>query len=92
MKSFTLCSIVMALAVGVGCSRTSVKSRDVSHRVVVDREEVFLVPHQAKPSPCIKWEKGSGRLSKAPRKAAGVVVSKDPHRTLQAKSETRPPV
>ena len=57
MKSFKLCSIVMTLAVGVGCSRMSVKSRDASHRVVADREEVSLVPTQAKPSPCIKWGK-----------------------------------
>lgn len=92
MKSLTLCSIVMALAVGVGCSRTSVKSPDASYGVVADREEVSLVPTQAKPSPCIPWEKGSGRSSKRPRKAAGVAESKDPHRTLQAKNETRPPV
>ena len=86
MKSFKLCSIVMTLAVGVGCSRMSVKSRDASHRVVADREEVSLVPTQAKPSPCIKWEKGS-KFSKVPRKAAAVTVSKDLHKTLQAKAK-----
>lgn len=90
MKSLKLCSIAMALAVGIGCSRTSIESRGASHGVVT--EEVSLVPTQAKPSPCIKWEKGSGRLSKLPRKAAGVAVSRDPHKPLQAKNETRLPL
>ena len=96
MQSLRLYSIVVALAVGIGCSRASIKSPDASHGIVAGREvaesnqEGSLVPAQAKPSPCIKWEKGSGRFSKIPRKATGVAVSRDPHKNLQAMNETRP--
>jgi hypothetical protein len=97
MKRLKLCSLVVVLAVGnlIGCSRASTKSPHASggigagRGVAEGRQEVALGTTQLKPSPCIKRDKGSGRLSKPLRKAKDSIVSKDPERKLQAKNENQ---
>jgi hypothetical protein len=98
MKRVKLWSLVAGLAVGnfMGCSRASTKSPDTSYgiragpEVAEGRQEVAPGMIQAKPSACIKWDKGSGRLSKPLRKAKDAIVSKDPEKKLQAKNENQP--
>jgi hypothetical protein len=99
MKKLKLWSLVAGLAVGslMGCSRaSSTKSPDTSHgiragpEVAEGRQEVVPGMIQAKPSACIKWDKGSGRLSKPLRKAKDATVPKGPEKKLQAKNENQP--
>jgi hypothetical protein len=93
MKSLELWSLIVGLAVGMGCSRAPTKPLDASNRILTSpgvtesRKEIPVAP---KPSPCIKWANGVGRLSKPPRKAKNATVLREPHNKLQAKNENQP--
>ena len=98
MKRLKLWSLVAVLAAGnlMGCSRASTKPPHASdgiragRGIAESRQEVAPGTAQLKPSACIKRDKDSGRLSKPRRKAKDAIVSKDPERKLQAKSENQP--
>ena len=83
MNRHALWSFVLLLAFGsfLGCSRTSRISSDVSGSSLADREAAQNRKDLLKPSPCIKWENGSARSMKPPRKAKGVPVAKDVQKT-----------
>jgi hypothetical protein len=94
MTRLKLWSLVAGLAVGnlMGCSKPSTQSPHASEGIRTGREVAEgrqgIAPGTipGKPSACIKWDQGSGRLSKPVRKAKGAAVPKDPEK-LQAKNE-----
>ena len=93
MKSLKLWSLVVGLAVGnlIGCSRVPTKSLDSSDGILAGQEIAESLPEvPPKPSPCIKWDNASGRLSKPRRKAESATVSRDLQHRLQAKNENQP--
>jgi hypothetical protein len=93
MKSLKLWSLGVGLAVGMGCSRASKNPLDASNRILTSPELAESrqeIPFAPKPSPCIKWANGVGRLSKQPRKAKNATVPREPHNKLQAKTENQP--
>jgi hypothetical protein len=78
MKSLKLWFLVVGLAAVnlTGCSRVSTKAVNaggtiVGREVAESRLEVSSGTDQNKPSPCIKRENGSERLSKRARRAKG---------------------
>lgn len=95
-------SLVVGLALGnlLGCSSASRSSSGSeggirSDRKVVERYQEFAPgTTDGKPSACIKWDKGSRRLSKPPRKAAKDNALPQPvpdrEKKLQAQNENHP--
>ena len=102
MKRLKLWSLVVALALGnlVGCSRASRNSPGAADGIRSGREvaeghqEIGPGTTKGKPSACIKWDKGSGRL-RNPQKAAKDTavpqrVSEDREKKLQDQNENQP--
>ena len=91
-----LWTLVAGLALGnlLGCSRAP-RNSEPSDAVGSNREVAEVAPETIpgtnpdKPSPCIKWAKGSGRLSKPEVvKTTGTEsTSRDRQKRLQAENE-----
>jgi hypothetical protein len=94
-----LWTLVGGLALGnlLGCSRAprNFEPSDAVRsgpEVAEGAPETIPGTNQDKPSPCIKWAKGSGRLTKPVRKAVKTTVgtespSRDRQKRLQAENE-----
>lgn len=94
MKSLKLWFLVVGLAAVnlTGCSRVSTKAVNadgtiVGREVAASRLEVSSGTDQTKPSPCIKRENGSERLSKRARRAKDAKVARDSQNRLHAENE-----
>ena|ERR1700690_2347264 len=100
MKRLKLWSLVAGLALGslVGCARTSRNSPGAEDGIRSEREvaedgrEFSPGTIHDKPSACIKWDKGSRRLSKSRKAARDTAVLQrvlDRDKRLQAQNENQ---
>lgn len=71
-------ALITASASLLGCSRTS---SNVSAVILPAPEIAQSRPEVLKPSPCIKWDDASARLTKPLRKGRGTSVGKSPQKT-----------
>ena len=80
MNRHTLWSLALILTSVslLGCSRTS---RNVSARILANREIAQTHQEVLKPSPCIKWDDASARFTKPVRRRGGISVGKSPQKT-----------